>query len=82
MLLKTRGRKIPPERERKKISVENGIATLTGYVSTFVERQAFEENAYERGAKEAINKLRVTNMQFGLFYPDGFYGKLPPERES
>ncbi len=62
-----------------KVSVENSIATLTGYVSTCSEYRTAEENAYEGGAKDVINKLRVTNTQFGPFYPDGVYGILPPE---
>jgi osmotically-inducible protein OsmY len=64
---------------RVKVSVENGIATLNGYVNALGEHQAAEEGAYEGGAKEVINKLKLTNMQFGPFFPSGSYGKYPPD---
>ena len=41
------------------IDVEHGVATLTGVVDSWRERHLAEENAYEGGAKEVINRLRL-----------------------
>ena len=41
------------------VSVENGIATLTGAVDTKSDRSMAEANAYEGGASQVINKLQV-----------------------
>jgi osmotically-inducible protein OsmY len=41
------------------IEVEHGVATLTGVVDSWTERHLAEENAYEGGAKEVINHLRL-----------------------
>ncbi len=42
-----------------RVTVENGIATLTGSVDTWSEWRAAKENAYEGGARVVINKLQV-----------------------
>jgi osmotically-inducible protein OsmY len=44
------------------VSVEDGVATLTGKVETWSEGMAAQENAFQGGAKEVRNKLEV---QFG-----------------
>lgn len=41
------------------VSVENGVATLTGRVDSFAERRAAAENAFEGGAAGVINELEV-----------------------
>jgi osmotically-inducible protein OsmY len=41
------------------VSVENGVATLSGEVETWTERIAAQENAFEAGAKDVKNKLLV-----------------------
>ena len=41
------------------VSVENGVATLTGTVDTWAEYNAARENAYEGGAASVITKLEV-----------------------
>jgi osmotically-inducible protein OsmY len=41
------------------VSVENGIATLTGAVDTKSDRSMAEANAYEGGASQVINNLEV-----------------------
>lgn len=41
------------------LSVENGVATLTGTVETDIERQAAVDNAYEGGATWVIDKIDV-----------------------
>jgi osmotically-inducible protein OsmY len=41
------------------VTVENGIATLTGSVDTKSERSLAEANAYEGGAVQVINNLMV-----------------------
>ena len=41
------------------VSVENGIATLTGSVDTKSDRSMAEANAYEGGAFRVINKIEV-----------------------
>jgi osmotically-inducible protein OsmY len=41
------------------VSVENGIATLSGSVATKSERSMAEANAYEGGAAQVINNLEV-----------------------
>lgn len=45
--------------ERIDVSVEGGVATLTGEVSTWPEREAATENALEAGATAVINKLEI-----------------------
>ena len=42
-----------------KVSVEKGIATLTGTVDSFSEYNAATEEAYEGGAAWVYNKLKV-----------------------
>lgn len=41
------------------VSVDNGVATLTGDVDSFLERNAAIENAYEGGAVAVIDKINV-----------------------
>ncbi|QGJ70259.1 BON domain-containing protein [Planctomycetales bacterium 10988] len=41
------------------VSVENGIATLTGVVSSTAEMRSAEQNALEAGAKSVVNNLTV-----------------------
>jgi osmotically-inducible protein OsmY len=41
------------------VSVEGGIATLTGAVDSWQEYRAATENAYEGGAHTVLNRLRV-----------------------
>lgn len=42
-----------------KVDVEQGVATLTGVVDSWTERTIAEENAYEGGAKNVVNKLQI-----------------------
>jgi len=58
------------------VSVENGIATLTGAVGTYSERQSAEDNAFEGGAKDVLNKLSIQYHNYGPYYygPYGPYG--------
>jgi osmotically-inducible protein OsmY len=42
-----------------KVEVENGVATLTGAVDTWSERNAAAENALEAGAIQVRNRLDV-----------------------
>jgi hypothetical protein len=49
------------------ITVENGVATLTGTVENFTERAAAEVDAYQEGASEVHNHLKVRNGH--AFYP-------------
>lgn len=41
------------------VSVEDGVATLTGTVDSWVERNAAAENAIEAGAIKVVNRLEV-----------------------
>lgn len=43
--------------EDVKVKVEDGVATLTGSVDTWTEYNAAEDNAYEGGAVDVVNKL-------------------------
>ncbi|MBN2317400.1 MAG: BON domain-containing protein [Sedimentisphaerales bacterium] len=43
------------------VSVNNGIVTLSGKTDTYTERQTAEDNAYQGGAKEVVNNLRVSH---------------------
>jgi osmotically-inducible protein OsmY len=45
--------------EDVKISVQNGVATLSGKVDSWSERWAAEENAYDAGARHVRNELKV-----------------------
>ena len=47
------------------VTVENGIATLTGTVDTYSERQSAEDNAFEGGAKDVVNNLMVSYRTYG-----------------
>lgn len=47
------------------VSVKDGIATLTGTVESWMERGAAADNAYQGGAKEVHNYLKV---QYGPSY--------------
>lgn len=44
------------------VKVENGIVTLTGEVNSLRERIKAEENAYQGGAKDVINQLRIVGQ--------------------
>ncbi|MDT8387540.1 MAG: BON domain-containing protein [Thiogranum sp.] len=46
-------------RNQVTVSVENGVATLTGAVDSWPEYNAARENAFQGGAVSVINKLRV-----------------------
>jgi len=41
------------------VSVQNGVATLSGTVDSRAESRAAQENAFEGGAAGVINKLRI-----------------------
>jgi osmotically-inducible protein OsmY len=43
------------------VRVRDGVATLTGTVDTYLERGAAVDNAYEGGAREVKNHLKVEN---------------------
>jgi len=46
-----------------KVSVDDGVATLVGIVSTRMERQAAEANAREAGAIQVINKIEIETAE-------------------
>lgn len=48
-------------RDEVNITVDNGVATLTGEVDTRGERQAAADNAFEGGAEAVVNNLEVEN---------------------
>jgi osmotically-inducible protein OsmY len=50
------------------VVVSDGIATLTGTVDTWAEREAATENALEGGATSAVNKLSVRHGPSDLRY--------------
>jgi osmotically-inducible protein OsmY len=50
------------------VSVEDGIATLTGSVDSIRENEAAEQNAFEGGAKAVVNKLRIMLINDRLFF--------------
>jgi osmotically-inducible protein OsmY len=54
------------------VTVDNGIVTLTGTVSTYSERQTAEDNAYEGGAKDVSNKLKINYEYYGPIYPGNY----------
>lgn len=55
------------------VAVENGVVTLTGKVETWNERRAAERNAYEGGAKDVHNRLKIENWSpYSDFYPHSF----------
>jgi osmotically-inducible protein OsmY len=47
------------DRDQVHVKVENGVATLSGMVDTWGEHGAAIENAYEGGAKEVRDELKV-----------------------
>ncbi len=47
------------DEDQVNVSVDNGVATLTGEVDTYSEREAARENAYEGGATWVIDKMTV-----------------------
>jgi osmotically-inducible protein OsmY len=60
------------------VEVDNGVATLTGTVDTWSERQDAEENAYEGGAKDVDNNLNVDNEYYGPYRRfDGYHWSYP-----
>ncbi|MBD3384741.1 BON domain-containing protein [candidate division KSB1 bacterium] len=55
------------------LTVENGVVTLTGKVDTWNERRAAERNAYEGGAKDVRNRLKIKDWDpYSDFYPHSF----------
>ncbi len=55
------------------LTVENGVVTLTGEVDTWNERRAAERNAYEGGAKDVRNRLKIKEWEpYSEFYPHSF----------
>ncbi len=55
------------------VNVDDGVVTLTGTVITYSELQTAEDNAYEGGAKDVRNKLKVNYEYYGPTY-QGIYG--------
>lgn len=53
------------------VSVNNGIVTLTGTVSSWSEYDDAEKNTYQAGAKSVENKLVVTHSDFDYHGPSG-----------
>jgi osmotically-inducible protein OsmY len=49
------------DEDQVQVSVEGGVATLTGEVDTWGERQAAVENALQGGAASVDNNIQVTN---------------------
>jgi osmotically-inducible protein OsmY len=60
-----------------KVTVDRGIATLTGRVTTWSERGEAEKNAYQGGAKDVINRLAVDYRSYGPASPY-YYGYKHP----
>jgi osmotically-inducible protein OsmY len=58
------------DEDNVRVTMEDGVAILTGNVETWGERSAAEENAYQGGAKYVRNKLTVTHRAMGPY--DGF----------
>lgn len=56
------------------VSVDNGVATLSGTVETWSERNSAEKNAFDGGAKDVRNNLTVTYRFYG---PDPHYFDPP-----
>jgi len=59
------------------VTVNNGIVTLSGRVSTDSAWQSAEDNAYEGGAKEVINHLTVTHNSLGPYHPSPYSPYYP-----
>jgi len=51
------------DRDQVTVKIENGVATLSGQVDTWLERAIASENAYEGGAKRVINRLTVKHFK-------------------
>jgi osmotically-inducible protein OsmY len=51
------------------VTVDDGVATLTGEVDTWSERSAAQKNAFDGGAKDVRNTLRVKYRIYGPDYP-------------
>lgn len=49
------------DEEQVQVSVKDGVATLTGTVESWWERERATENAFEGGARHVRNKLLVVN---------------------
>ncbi len=47
------------DEDQVNVKVDNGVATLTGQVDTYAEREAARENAYEGGATWVVDKLTI-----------------------
>jgi osmotically-inducible protein OsmY len=61
--------------DQVEVSVQNGVATLSGTVDTWAEWDAATENAFEGGAKDVRNELAVTYPFYG---PRPFFGSNAP----
>jgi osmotically-inducible protein OsmY len=60
------------------VTVDDGLATLTGTVDTWSERQDAEENAFDGGAKDVDNNLSVDFEYYGPYRRfDRFYRGYP-----
>ena len=65
------------DEEQVSVSVNNGVVTLSGTVETWGEKQDAGENAFEAGAKDVHNNLKVVNYFFGP-YPRGYFNHMFP----
>jgi osmotically-inducible protein OsmY len=52
-----------------RVSVRDGVATITGTVGTFSESRAATASAFEGGALRVINELRILNERTTLYRP-------------
>jgi len=48
------------------VAVDDGVVTLEGSVASWTERTRAEENAYQGGAKDVRNRLRVEEWDFPI----------------
>lgn len=53
------------------VTVDDGVATLRGFVDSWSELTAAEKNAYEGGAKDVVNELVVSYRAYGPPYGPG-----------
>jgi osmotically-inducible protein OsmY len=51
------------QKESIHVQVEHGVATLTGRVNSWRQRQIAQDKAYEGGARFVDNQLRVRSLQ-------------------
>lgn len=55
------------------VSVENGVVTLTGTVYSLTEKNEARKNAFQGGAKDVENRLKVEHLFYGPYSPY-YYG--------